>query len=344
VADRASAFADDEVARLLRERFVPVADNCSPLQRQQDAEGDFFRLLAEQGHYAGRTQPTDTRQGMYVAAADGRVYGACNVNRPEPLRQMLLAALARWEADGGSVVPEELGSLAPRGRHHLPPPAGGVVLRVWSRDLPRDPALDTRPDDWRRRAHNLDHAWFTAEEARQMVPGGGRAAPGQVHRWPAPLARRLARVHLVDNVRGETPPWAAQEVERAEVQVAAEGADGARVRLRLTGAVRAAAQRRWTDDFTREEYACAHGVDVALDGDLEWDADAGRFRRFDVAAAGLRWGGTKYNSRRGDFAPAPVGYWIELADGSLGSAEVGAVAESDRTPPWAIGWREYFDA
>jgi len=83
---------------------------------------------------------------------------------------------------------------------------------------------------------------------------------------------------------------------------------------------------------------------LALDGDLEWDADAGRFRRFDVAAAGLRWGGTKYNSRRGDFAPAPVGYWIELADGSLGSAEVGAMAESDRTPPWAIGWREYFDA
>lgn len=35
--------------------FIPIAENCSPLQSQQDAKGAFFRLVAEQGHYAGRT-------------------------------------------------------------------------------------------------------------------------------------------------------------------------------------------------------------------------------------------------------------------------------------------------
>ncbi len=78
MAGRAQAFSDPTIIALASERFVPVAENCSPLQSQRDAKGEFFRLVAEQGHYAGRTYPTGTRQGMYVFTADGKVLGAAN--------------------------------------------------------------------------------------------------------------------------------------------------------------------------------------------------------------------------------------------------------------------------
>jgi hypothetical protein len=61
VASRALAFADPEVIRLATQAFIPVAENCSPLQTQRDAKGEFFRLVAEQGHYGGRTVPSATR-------------------------------------------------------------------------------------------------------------------------------------------------------------------------------------------------------------------------------------------------------------------------------------------
>ena len=66
MASRALAFSDPEVISLATCEFVPVAENCSYLQRQEDAKGEFFRLIAEQGHYAGRTQPSATRQGIYA--------------------------------------------------------------------------------------------------------------------------------------------------------------------------------------------------------------------------------------------------------------------------------------
>ena len=43
------------------DQFIPVADNCSYTQNLSDASGEFFCLVAEQGHYGGRTLPTNTR-------------------------------------------------------------------------------------------------------------------------------------------------------------------------------------------------------------------------------------------------------------------------------------------
>ena len=37
------------------------------LHRRKGAECDFFRGICEQGHYGGRTKPTNTRQGIYCA-------------------------------------------------------------------------------------------------------------------------------------------------------------------------------------------------------------------------------------------------------------------------------------
>ena len=49
MAARAAAFADPEVIRLATEEFLPLAENCSPLQRQQDAKGDFSEVSDHTG-------------------------------------------------------------------------------------------------------------------------------------------------------------------------------------------------------------------------------------------------------------------------------------------------------
>ena len=77
-----------------------MAENCSPLTSQQDAKGEFFRLVAEQGHYAGRTFPTNTRQGYYTFTADGRLLTALNSRDPRAIEGMLRKALERWQQLG----------------------------------------------------------------------------------------------------------------------------------------------------------------------------------------------------------------------------------------------------
>ena len=49
MAGRVSAFADREIIRLAAEDFVPVTADDWYQRRRQDAEGEFFRKVADQG-------------------------------------------------------------------------------------------------------------------------------------------------------------------------------------------------------------------------------------------------------------------------------------------------------
>src|SRR3712207_7010239 len=62
----------------------------------------------------------------------------------------------------------------------------------------------------------LFRSWFRKDEARSMLP----AAPhkGQTHEVPRELVERLARLHLVDNVRAQTEPFDRSEEHTSELQ------------------------------------------------------------------------------------------------------------------------------
>lgn len=321
MASRALAFSDPEVIALATSAFVPVALDCSVLQSQQDAEGDFFRLVAEQGHYGGRVVPTSTRQGQYACTADGMLLASINTRDAANMLAMMRSALDRWPSragrrgddggDGPGAVPERRG-----------PPEGGLVLRVFTRDLPRAPAAgrDAAPGgaagpDWRSRAVNHDHLWFTADEAALLVPDP--ALPGAARGAADGLARRVARFHMIDIVRGETPMWRPAEVGRAELRstVEAVGAEG--VRLRLDGSFRCAAQGTWAvRPFGPRLEGLSRGFEARLLGRATWDPAARRFTAFEAVAAGVRWGGSEHNLRWDDLEPAPMAVLFELADGS----------------------------
>jgi hypothetical protein len=366
VAGRAQAFSDPTVIALASERFIPVAENCSPLQRQDDAKGEFFRLVAEQGHYAGRTYPTSTRQGLYCFTADGKVLAAANTRDPQRVIDLLETALQRWAilADGGAngqTMAGEIPDYVPARPSRYP--EDGLVLQLVARDLPRErgaldgavarfilgrdpgrdghstaqlvepwPATDTRQEDWRKYAWNLDYAWFSRDEAQAMVPQP--RATGSQQAVPREIVRRLARFHLRDFVRGEPSVWPEEAIRHSDLQAEIVNVSGHLVRLVLRGRILLRWEARWVRPEDGEERRSDCGFDATLYGEATWDAGHGAFVAFDLLAAGPRWGTNQYNNRADDLGPAPLG----IAFGLAGSEP------RDRTPPHTIYHRDYFAA
>lgn len=325
MAARAAAFSDPDVIAVLRDAFIPVAVNCSGLPRRPGPDGEYFRLIAEQGHYAGRVHPTDTRQGQYCATPRGELLASGNVRQARPLLEMLHRALA---AGGGRGAGEPLPADGPAGRI---PPAGGLVLRVWARDLPRPQPV---AEEWHRRAFNLDHVWLTAEEGAGLLPAEVR--PGAAADWPRQVLWRIARFHLLDTVRGESPPWPQDAVRVAELRTVVRDRAGTTTRLALEGRVRIEWTHRWRRDVDGTPLESGSGMDLELGGSAEWDGTA--FRALELVAAGPRWGRSQYNAREGDPGPAPIGFLFELA----APGQPGGLLGDDR-PPARVGER-YFRA
>ena len=330
MAGRESVFSDPVVIDLASDHFVPIAENCSPLQSQQDAKGEFFRLVAEQGHYAGRTFPTGTRQGYYCFTADGRLLTAANSRDPRAIERMLRTALERWEAlqvTGFSAgAPSfEVSDYTPARPDRYP--VDGLALRLAARDLPRE--VDTRADDWRKRAWNLDYAWFTKEEARDLVP---ETVVGAARAWPHAVVRRIALFHLRDFVRGEPSAWPEEALREGRMRSTVTSVVGSLVRLQLDGHIRLEHTMRWRRPNDGSDHTSDCGYDANLTGEAVWDSAAPRFVSFDLAAAGPRWGTNQYNNRGDDLGPAPMGIVFTLAGSD----------PKDRTPPHQSGHRAYW--
>jgi hypothetical protein len=318
--------------RALVQRFVPVADEVGFLQRVDSEEGALFRKVAEQGHYAGRTVPTSTRQGLYAAAPSGVLLASINHNDPRRVERMLEQALEKWDAMPREerVLPGPPAPLPDRARLESRRPEDGLLLRVTSRDLARGPAaLPPGAAEWHARAWNRDTLWFRADEARSWVPASrevGATAP-----VPAPLVRRIARFNLVDNVRGQTPPFEDAHVKEATLVARVVRTEGTRVHLRFDGNVRIEAEGVWHVGGLSQEPPTAQrrGFHGTLLGRGTWDEASGRFVDFEMVAAGMRHGATRYNGRANDLGPAPMGVAFTLAP-------IG-----DRVAPaaiWSYGW------
>ena len=241
----------------LAARFVPGTDEVFHLHKQKGAECDFFRGFCEEGHYGGRTVPTDTRQGIYCVAPSGRFLASVNTTDPRRMAKMLKDALAAWEK-----LPENeryLDAPPDPGRGgRIPFPEGGLALRSFVRDLPRENA----PAGWRREAWNTDLVWFTREQARAFLPE--KIAVGESRDGSAD---RFARFGLLDSVRGQTLPYRPGDVKQAALSSKVTKVDGDRVHLALHG-------RSHTDAGDR-------GVRVEIEGRAVWDKAKRRFVEFE---------------------------------------------------------------
>ena len=304
--------------------FVPCADEVHRLQSGSDPECRLAQTVFEQGHYAGRTQPSNTRQGIYAAAPSGVMLASINTNDPRKMAAMLQRALERWsslsEAErmlSGEPNDETAKIDRPERRY----PSDGLVLRVFSRDLPRDPApnsaRDTEGRDWRAKAWNQDYAWFRREEARSLLPAMIEA--GQMSRAPDGLLRRLAKFNFIDNVRGQTGAYANGDILAANLDAEVLRVVAGIAQVRLVGETHAAREGTWPIEGFKDKQAPAKhkvGVQLKLFGSAEFDVAQGKFVAFELLALGTRFGATQYNGRHDDADPAPIGYFLTLTGDS----------------------------
>lgn len=294
-------WSDPDV-RDLAKKFVPAADDVNVILSQRGPEqAALWKKIGAQGHYQ---RPG---QGIYALTPSGKLLASTNQRDAKAAAETLRKGLAMWE----SMKREErmmIGrpSPEPEGPSRLYP-KGGLVLQAFYRDLPRK---DGQVPGFWAGMWNQDFAWFTRDEARSLVPDS--KAPGTRKAAPEKLARRLAKYHLVDHVRGGTRPFSDAAVKNVAITFQVIRAEGDTLRLRIEGS-----------SLADEKGVC--GYDARLQGLAAWDLKKEMFTSFQLLATGQRWGdNTLDNDRRDDPGPHPMGIAFQLAEGS------------DRVPPLVV--------
>jgi hypothetical protein len=315
-----SAFADAEIIKLANESYIAVAADDWYQRRREDAEGEFFRKVADQGPRKG--QGGSTRQGIYCFTADGTLLAYKNAGQDaNVMREVFRQGLTVWNKlpaerrKPGAVSVGEPGKDDQR--FARTPPPGGLIATVYTRIIDRDPkqgfskgTCEVLGGDRAAR----DHLWLTVAEMKSLVPANPKTGESTV--LPNGIAERILRFHLFDNTRGEPPSWSREEIRNKELTLTVESASADQVRLRLTGTA-LLANNADTAKATR-------GFDVRFFGELHWNRKAEKFDRFDIVAAGDHWGEATFtrNARPGR---QPLGVAIELAGDK----------PADRVPPQA---------
>ncbi len=305
----------------IAEHFVPVTTNINHSQHRKDLEGKYFRKIAEQGHYAGRTKPTATRQGLYVATVDGHLLASVNSTQADEVLKMMKQGVAKWQqrqALGMTGSQKKVRKTARVDKNYqVPFPEGGLVLGEVCRDLPRsdDPSFK----NWR---HNFDHVWLTGKEVAMFKPvsADGRGKPkkaskGQQYEIDEAVIRRLAQFHFVDQVNGEASSWDESDVKYAVLKAEVVEVAQDRVKIKLNGrakCVKPPTGNRNPLSGTRVDKE--RGVDLKVSGYLVFNPKSDRFTSFDMLAHGQRWGAAVYNFRQRDMGPEPIGFAFRLLE------------------------------
>jgi hypothetical protein len=251
--------------------------------------GEFFWKVVRDGHMKA-FPPDATRQGVYAATPDGDLLASLNPSSAQRLLEMLSAALANWRQR-----PPSAPDLAPAAgldeQYRRVPPERGLVLNVFSR-IP----LENAGDGWNpNRVTGRDHAWLTEAEWRALLPPVWRN--GVRYPLPQSLVERLARFHLVDNVRGEPDIWQRDQIRAAEVFLVVEDAAAHRIRLEGNTRAEAPADPQPMTAPIGGRLRPDRGYDARLQGYLVYDPAKKCLSRCDLLAWGEAWGHGHYTPR-----------------------------------------------
>lgn len=306
--------------RLASKKFVAVSADDWYQRRRNDAEGEFFRKVADQGPRKGKGG--STRQGIYCLTASGKLLAYKNAQDAKVMLETVKLALKRFEAlpvverKPGAVKVPAHGKVD--ARYSRIPPEGGLILRGYTRILDRDEKKNYVKGECKFTGGDRaarDHLWLKKAEWQALIP----AAPkkGATFAMPTALARRLCRFHLVDNTRGEPEYWRSEEVRKMDLKwTVQEVSDGA-LTLELVGS----SLLSTSADANKSK----RGYDVALRGVLVYDRAKKAITKLDIVAVGDHWGRSTYTP--GDRpGRKPLGVALELVKGDK---------PDERVPPQA---------
>ena len=286
---------------MLQTDFVPYAGECQEVYRRTSPLKDWFVPMASTVN--PRLARGETAQGYYIAGADGKAYGWYHRQRdPEQVLAFVNGAVAKYRQD----PPKEAALPAPgiRTERNITPAPGTTVVRVFSRIRPLPPDADAMS-----RSIGRDHLWIYAGEIRSMA--GASREKGATFPMPKSLAARLARFHLVSNVRGQPTSWGPDEVRKAGLTGTVTAVEGPLRTISFQG------------DFETASKDEAHGFKGKLEGQLVLDTRAGKITRFRAYAEGEGRGNHAWNRRsggerrRGPLGPFPLVFAFTDVNDSL---------------------------
>jgi hypothetical protein len=264
----------------------------------------FFRRVAK--HFANESA---------VVTPNGRLLGHASADGLAKWRQLPAGERKRLD---------DLGKYD--SGHDPAPPPGGVILRVFTRGLERDPEGKLRiykSKVARSLEAGRDHLWLTEAEWRSLVPDGAKA--GDTLPVPQPITDRICRRYLIDLVRvgGNGGPRRPDQVLAERLRLTVEEVSAKRMRLRLDGSARLA---------THDPNGGARGKqpkvdDFRLSGLVVYDRPARKLTRFDVVAFSETGHYDEINQR-----VLPFGVAFELSPGDT---------PAERVPPSSFG-KDYF--
>ena len=282
-------FSDSNIIRLATDKFIPVACDDWYQRRRQDAEGEFFRGVAEQGP---RGDSADgTKQGIYCLTAGGRLLAYKNSADPSVMQEVLEQALHRWNelpesitAPGAVAVPELTAEQIDK-RYARTPPSNGLIINVYTRVLERDAngvfqKCGDATSGYEGFATAIDHMWLTKADWLALFPPN--PAPGTTQDLPSPIAERMIRFHLVDNTRGEPPFWNRSEFRKQSISVSTEKVTRFEISMRISGSI----EVRTAEDPSQAD----RGYSAQLQGVIRFDRAQERITRFDITVIGDHWG------------------------------------------------------
>lgn len=273
--------------------------------------------MSDHGHY-GKRRKDESRQGTYVFTPSGKFLASINDLDPDNVLATLQRGLKKWNElseEEKRAAPDK--PLEPKHRWEQFYPRDGLVLDGYSRDLPNDgnPTSEQLPT-W-----NRDAAWFSKSEAATMVPK--EMEVGMEFDFLPAFVARMAKLHFVDNVKGQTEPFS--QIDGSKISGVVSGLDGDRATIRISGVSsgQVASQRR------------GRGVKTKIMGSAIYDLKSRSFVEFEIVAIGERWGRTRFNDRRRQMEATPVGYVFQMAPTDAPAAIPGIIWAYDA--PWLKG-------
>ena len=281
--------------------FVATTDEVYRLDTEEDSDCRFFQVMADHGHYGVRKKGK-SRQGIYVFTAQGEFLSSINSLSADAVLKTIKQGLAKWQQLPESEPINESVVLKPKHRwEDYCPRDKGLVLNSYSRDL----MSTDNPNGDRSPFWNRDSAWFSEDEALQLIPEdvrSGKLMPGDTYLLPDVFVSRICRIHLVDAVKGQTEAFAASETVGSKITATVVERTETLLKLKLSGNTKA-----------RHSGRRDRGVETTLRGSATFDFARNRFTEFEFVALGNRWGATQFNDRRRQLEKTPIGYTFNLA-------------------------------
>jgi len=255
-----------------------------------------------------------TRQGTWILAPGGEGGGVVLARAGSGSVEATLAAmekgLSSWEQldEASRRLPGDV-ELEPAHRWEGSYPEAGVVLDRVARDLDEH-GLEGKPHPrW-----NRDMVWFSKEEIGAMLPE--RMVPRMAVDLSG-LARRLARFHLVDNVRGQTLPYADEEIVKATLKGDSIARVGDTIVFAFKGETLARAKGPWLlgENLWKpgDGRQWPRGIETRMMGRMNVDVNTREVSDFELLVVGRCWGRTAMNGRgRAGAEPRLIAFHLQL--------------------------------